>query len=453
MLDLVEYLNKYFRGTTDRLAEVFASEFGVDVKHTPQEPTLWLFKYNMLTVKWSRPLSLMCRGVILQFTDEGTWSIVSYPFDKFFNLTEPNCILEADDYEAAPNNYQLLEKADGTCIQMYKYNGTWRVSTLGTIVTMDTHTGDIRFEDLFYQTMERCYNLTRQDLWERLDRLGEYTYIFELCTTRNRIVTRYPEDRIYLLGVRELKDSYRLHTPGELLEFATQIGVRVPRWISCAHFPTLNELQQFVEEEGCTEAPTEDPEVEFPEGYVVLQSARPIAKLKNHRYLTLHKVIGGESDRCVARQLAEGLFLETLDDLMPALSEHHKLGIEAMKEQLREVNERAIHIANELSEFCEAIEKEDEVQEQTSEERTKAIRKAYAQKVIKLIGSSDKKIAGWFRGYFFGNFDKIREGFAGVFTEHLKHEALRTKDNLDYWKEVILQEMKRYYEQQEKQEG
>lgn len=434
MIDILEYLQKYYTESTVGLEEKMAEEFGVDVKRSPAFPKLWLFKYNQIAVKWTRLLPHKCRGIILEY-DSGTWKLVSYPFDKFFNLHEPQCALTPEDYAACPDNYSLVEKADGTCIQVYKYEDDWRVSTLGTIVT-EGYNSDVSFEDLFWLTIKRHYGLTREQVCENL--IDECTFVFELCTSQNRIVTRYKSDRVYLLGVRELEYGLRLWTRGEVEDAANNIGVRATRWYSCYDYKTLKELREFVEEEGRNETVAEDEDVQYPEGYVIYQSGRPMAKVKNARYLVLHLIMGGENDRYISKCLAEAVFQESLDDIMEALSEAQIAGVEYMQEMLRQINATAIRMGNILHELLEKCEVE-----------SSEVRKLYAQEVQKLVKDLPDKPRGWISGYFFRNMDKVREGFLGSFLEHIKAEAERTKENLGYWRDCILEGIEKFRNEQD----
>lgn len=441
-MDLLEYLNKYYAGTISGLEADMADKFGVSVKHSPQFPKLWLFKYDMITVKWSRPLPHMCRGTICELTHDGEWKLVSYPFDKFFNFHEPNCSLTAEEYAHHPQDFRLAEKADGTCIQVYKYEDVWRASTLGTIATLPLYTDGPTFEDLFWDTIKQQYNLDYYTVCTRLDKCTEddaCTLLFELCTSQNRIVTRYKNDRVYLLGVRQMLYDCRMLTPGEVQYFADELGVRRPRFISCHDLPTMEKVKEFVEAEGQLEGVEDDPEVQYPEGYIVYQGGIPKAKLKNARYLVLHSVMGGENDRYVARRLAEALFENALDDILAALSDHQIAGIDYMREALRELNNTAMQMATQLHDWLSETDLDQ-----------KELRKEYALRIQELTKDLPTKPKGWVSGYFFRNFDKIRDGFLGEFTGHLKAEAQRTKDNLGYWRDYVLEGMAKSREQDSK---
>lgn len=437
MNQLVEYLNKYYADSVDGLSEKMSMEFGVDVKQTPSFSSLYLFKYNQLDVKFTRPLPHICRGIIVERTSEG-WRLVSYPFDKFFNLHEPFCEIGEEEYCRNHSNFLLTEKADGTCIQLYKYKNKWRVSTLGNIDTRSVGDNELIFEDLFWQTLQKCSGVTKEMLDQILDGYGEHTWLFELCTSSNRIVTKYPESRIYLIGARELSYDSRLLTMGELDLVASLLRVRRPRYFNCSEWKTLEDVKTFVETEGQLGAPEDDSAVEFPEGYVIFLGGKPIAKVKNAIYLTLHSTIGGGNDRCVSRHLAEHFFNESLDDLVPALSEHHLAGIESLKREYGKLK-------NIFSEVVKRVYEEVDKLDQTDA----SLNKEYALIVKKNAEQIEGRPGGWLSGFLFRNRQQICEGLLGDVAAHIKHETQRTRDNLNYWRDIVVEGIEHYRENNE----
>lgn len=184
---LIDYLNGLDL-SDDELVSHFATEFGVKVKI---ENDLFLFKYDQLGAKWDKPLVRECRGVILRKMTDGSFKVVSRPFDKFFNLHEGHCSVND---ETDLTGYSLVQKADGTNIRWFwdEVRNEWRCSTLGTISAQACGDSSWTFEELFKRT------ITDFDLFvSELNK--EYTHLFELCTVENRIVTKYPEDTIFYL--------------------------------------------------------------------------------------------------------------------------------------------------------------------------------------------------------------------------------------------------------------
>ena len=66
-----------------------------------------------------------CRGLILE---KDTWNVMSLAFTKFFNSEEGNA------HKIDWNTAHVLEKIDGSCIQVYydAQKGVWFAGTTGT---------------------------------------------------------------------------------------------------------------------------------------------------------------------------------------------------------------------------------------------------------------------------------------------------------------------------------
>lgn len=283
-MKILEYLNEKFSNSQEGLEEHF-SEMGVNVRH---EGDLWQFKYDMIDVKWN-DVTKECRGHILTI-ENGKWKFVCHPFDKFFNYSEGHCKI----FNRLPKNMRMLSKEDGSCICLYWYNG-WKVSTLGTISTMPLNGMTITFEDLFWKTVDKslCNNLDKN-----------YTHIFELCCEENKIVTTYPFNRVYLLGIRH-NDSDNYLSENDVETVAQKLNVMVPKKFSM-DFNSVEELNAWVEQKT-----GEQDGIEHKEGFVVYMDNVPVAKLKSASYVLLHKVATNLSHNDVL----EAMFTDKWDDI------------------------------------------------------------------------------------------------------------------------------------------
>lgn len=431
---LLDYLNRYFSDQQNlvSLASLMSEKFGIDVKQSTRFPKRFLFKYNQLSADWTKPLTHVCRSVIVERFEQ--WEVISYPFDKFFNLHEPFCCLTEQQFNDCPSNYQLAEKADGTCIQIYRSDNEVFVSTLGTIETQNVGSLEYTFENLFWDTLKYATGITKEVFCDIVLQEPKRTYVFELCSIHNRIVTRYPKDRIYLLGIRELFDSYRLLTPRECVYWLDNkgISIRLPCTYSGQDFKTITDVRNFVEKEGVSGVSYTEHEVQYPEGYVITQSGKPIAKIKNSKYLTLHSLIGGENERYVARQLVDCFFNETLDDVYEALSDFHIAGIDKLKEEVRFLH---TFLHNSVEELTSLLGESSE-----SFDDKNALRKEYAKHVMRLCSTLSGRPQKWISGYLFQNMNLVLQGFAGDFTEALKAMSLRSNNDMDYWKDLLVAE-------------
>lgn len=310
-MQILKYLNE--NGLD---AEVMMSKFGVKVVcGEGMDHGLFQLKYTQWAARWSEPIVHECRGVIVQRVDSG-WLALSRPFDKFFNFQDPRCPLRPD---TAVDGLVLAEKADGTCIQVwYDYRTmSWRASTLGTISPTALNGKGDTFDQMFWDTSGHLFAVlvTACKSWA-----AEWTWLFELCTPHNRIVTRYEQPHVVLLGCRHIEtgDYMSAERMSALVEdYFNDGSVRRPWLHRCGDIGlrSHSDIIEFVEQEAMNPLYGE-----WPEGFVAYQDGRPVAKLKNKRYLQLHAVGGGDI-RAARHKVEEAFFTGTLDDIEETLND------------------------------------------------------------------------------------------------------------------------------------
>jgi hypothetical protein len=270
---------------------------------------------------------------------------------------------------------EFHEKADGTCIQLWwdTQRETWRASTLGTITPSLVMEEDYTFDTLFFNVSGVDINI-REGLNKNL------TYVFELCAEVNRIVTKYSTDHCVLLSIRDKRDGSYLSLEGDEARFICEnANVRLPVRYSFTELgiSTLEEAKAFVEEA------KNDPRFgEWPEGFVIYFGGRPIAKMKNTRYVQLHHVGGGDF-KATRNRVIDAYFDGNLDDVYGVLTDRMKAFAEGLKEQV-------IRIESEI------MAKVVEIQEGAPYET----QKDYALKVVGLVDQV-------FHGFFFQQKDAI----------------------------------------------
>jgi hypothetical protein len=170
-----------------------------------------------------------CRGIILE---KGSWKVMSLAFTKFFNAEESNA--HKIDWETA----HVLEKLDGSCIQVYyDWNeDVWYAGTTGTA----NGEGEVNnklgttFNQLFWNTMKEKYGLDASKLTKG------FTYVFELTTPYNIVVKPHGESSAALLTVRNLETLQEVSFD-ELTAIAESLGVpRVKEYdLSVSLVPTV----------------------------------------------------------------------------------------------------------------------------------------------------------------------------------------------------------------------
>ena len=229
-----------------------------------------LLKYDQLVSPTLMALPEMqdCRGIILE---KNTWDVMSLAFRKFFNSEESNAA------KIDWNTAQVLEKLDGTMIQVYWdwHDMTWYAGTTGTA----NGEGEVNnkngttFNDLFWDTLNNKYTFNECLLNK------DYIYVFELTTPYNIVVKPHGESSATLLTVRDRETLVELS--GKDLEMAAiSIGVPLVKSFDINASNVGHLLKTF---EGM---PWSE------EGYVVRDGNDNRVKVKNPAYVAVHHLKG-----------------------------------------------------------------------------------------------------------------------------------------------------------------
>lgn len=154
---------------------------------------LVLLKYNQIESDYSIEAVQESRGIILDASDN--WNIVCYGFKKFFNSQEG--FAHSIDWNTA----RIYDKLDGSLINIWNHKGEWRLSTSGTIDGETDSNGSVKtFKDLVFDTISLHYKMSFDEFASKFDPM--YTYMFELCTPYNLVVTQHKDSKLHLLGLR-----------------------------------------------------------------------------------------------------------------------------------------------------------------------------------------------------------------------------------------------------------
>ena len=135
--------------------------------------SLWVYSQSCVYDRAWDDITMAARGLIL---DPAAKRIVASPFPKFFNVGE-----RADSLPALP--FEVFTKLDGSLIVIWNHSGRWCASTKGSFRSDQAK---------WAQAL-----LDRSDL-SSLD-VG-VTYLAEYIGPSNRIVVRYPDDRLIPLA-------------------------------------------------------------------------------------------------------------------------------------------------------------------------------------------------------------------------------------------------------------
>ncbi len=241
-----------------------------------------------------------CRGLIL---DKKDWSVVSFPFYRFYNEGEGNA--EKPDLSTSA----LLEKLDGSLISCYFHPilNKWVVATRGRILADGGvnsspdkifGSGETKtFSQLFWETMKNYP--TADNMFKShfaLNGCYKFCCVFELFGPENRILTKYDKSDIRLLTIRNLETMEEIGEKS-LENFSKITGILRPKKYE---FKTKEDIFEIFK----TFKPTE-------EGFVLTDYAHKKngnylrVKIKNPRYLALHHLIGaGEGELLTGKRVA-----------------------------------------------------------------------------------------------------------------------------------------------------
>jgi len=223
-----------------------------------QKGNMHLYNYgDNCLVPRNHPLLIKCRGLVVR--DDG--KILNFPFERFFNY------FEKEKAEINWNTAVIQEKLDGSLICTFWNGNNWEITTRGSFYPNEKHPDryDLWFLELFNRQLE---------LEDILDK--NYCYQFELCSSHNRIVTKYYEDAVYLIGMRNL-DTLVEAKQSELDVEAARIGVQRPNYFDKTD--DVNSILNYFK----------DMKDDF-EGFVVVDAESHRLKIKSETYCKLARI-------------------------------------------------------------------------------------------------------------------------------------------------------------------
>ena len=194
--------------------EKLQEEFSIIVTDYPDRVIL---NYNQIDSPRFNPICDECRALILRKPD---YSVLARSFDRFYNVGE------GEAWKIFPiSEARVDEKLDGSLISVYWDGEDWCVSTRKRAYAEGTTVWGQTFRELFDSAKDA------EKLWDFLKNtftLPNCTWIFELTSPENRIVTRYEETNISLIGVRD-NESGDEWDGKQLDSIAQEMGVKRPR--------------------------------------------------------------------------------------------------------------------------------------------------------------------------------------------------------------------------------
>lgn len=237
---------------------------------------LSLFVYTSKCVyekQWD-DFSVLARGLILDCADK---RLIATPFPKFFNLGEGDSVWPLGPFET-------FEKVDGSLIIAFHHRGRWQCATKGSFNSDQALWAQARLESCDLSPLDKGT-----------------TYLFEAVYPENRIVIRYQESALVLLGAYD-EAGFELNY-AQLMELSQALGCPVAKRFD---FQSLQELSQSARTLGLLQ-----------EGFVVRFADGLRLKIKTDDYLRIHGMISRVTPLAIWEHLVTGTDLESIRRDLP----------------------------------------------------------------------------------------------------------------------------------------
>jgi len=218
---------------------------------------MYLYNYSdVVIVPRNHPMLVKCRGLVLR----GDGAVLNYPFDRFFNDWEND-----NKADISWNTAVAQEKLDGSLISVFWNGIDWEVCTRGSFYPNENN---------LERTLDYSQEFKR--LFNNFDYLNKTcSYVFELISDKNRIVTKYDKEFVALIGARNLttleeKDQHHLNALAMILE------VYRPKQIPIQNIEECKKLFENMRDDE--------------EGLVIIDDQHHRIKLKQESYLKMHRI-------------------------------------------------------------------------------------------------------------------------------------------------------------------
>jgi len=311
----------------------FAKENRVE---TRRKDNLVLLNYedNIPNTGWN-DFNGQCRGIII---DMKLRSVIAHPFDKFFNVdSHPETMYDRLPFSAG---YEISVKYDGAMVTAFSHNNEVGFATRGSFDNFQTEMAEQIFQE--HPGRLREADFTR------------YTPVFELVMPENRLIVRYDDSEMILIGVRDLLEN-RMLSYSRTSEFAEKYDLKPPK-LSKKNFSSVYSIAK------------EGDNHEIEEGWVIRFRNGLYVKLKTWQYLA-HRQIQKRHlmkkhlirNYCEMNTRQWSKFLEELPagarNAVKQFGKDLRSGIDSFSEEMRGLFEKFSDIGSQ-KDFAFAIQKE-----------------------------------------------------------------------------------------------
>jgi len=284
MLETQKFLQT---GTIDDISK----SFGI---HTKVYDDRIVFNYRIDSKPKFHPIVLECRGLILSLPD---YKVLCRSFDRFFNYGE------GDDKDSFNwNNCIVFNKLDGSLINVYHDGNKWCAATRGTAFAEGKTPMDKTYYNLFLDAIGT-------DLEHGFEFCSKHhTYIFEITSPENRIVTRYYETTTTLLAIRN--NLTGLYVDYDCINTKTDFNMQTDGLAPSYNLNNPKDIIKFVEGRDAMD-----------EGVVCFDKyTQKRIKIKNASYVAIHR-LKGEGENSV-KGFVELAFKQEEEEFLCYFSEY-----------------------------------------------------------------------------------------------------------------------------------
>lgn len=220
--------------------------------------------------------------------DTDTLEVVTYPFNKFFNINE---LAETSETEVekrirAAASVEFSDKLDGSMVVGRYWNGDVFL------------TGSKSLDPKQSWRLQDSYDMVTPGIRRMLTEHPDKTFIFESLTKKDAHVVKYDDKDmgLHLIGIRNMED-YCMFSYKDVLRFAEQYEVQTTKVFD----KSLNEILESLDDISSDQA----------EGFVANIDGW-FLKIKYNQYAKMHGILSKISSiNLIIRAIADG----TLDDL------------------------------------------------------------------------------------------------------------------------------------------
>lgn len=300
-----------------KILQKYVSEKLLTVQIHPTLP-LRIYKYSrdcVFSRAWD-DITLNMRGTVI----DNDGNQITNPFQKFFNVEE----LEPLGITLPDLPYVVYDKVDGSLIQIFKYDGKFVVSSMGSFTSPHA----IIAEKLLNEKYAHLHKYFRDG----------NTHLFELVYPLNKIVLEYGSDeKLVLLAIR---DSNGIYAKSNILNYWKHYGFDVVEEVDMKFDDVKDEIKRddFINKEGFV--------VAYDNGFRV--------KMKYAEYFRLHKILSNVNEKFVWEFVSQGkpINLDNIpDETFQFIEDTKKMLLEKFDEKWKEAHKIYIESLKKLSDI------------------------------------------------------------------------------------------------------